>query len=529
MLNERAVKSLAGNFQTVSNVTFPDEPISVNITPSVCTACREKFYKIIAEFSDDWIYWINPDMTINYVSPSCKMVTGYDAEEMLEDINFLKKIIHPEDSSKVEKHEKMIREGVNLCTDEFRIITKAGEVKWISSLCQAVYDDEDNYIGRHVCNKDITKIKFQTENAEQNDKLVLQIYDNASIGYYQIYFDGRLKSSNTLFLNMLGYSSADFFDKINFEEYCVLSLEKRESFKKTLKKYGKIKDFESEWVMKDGTVVYMRETARAVKNENGTPGYYEGIVQDITEKKKAEAAFLEASHQKRKSEELKTEFLATISHEIRTPLNVILNFARLMRMDIDDTVSKDIGESVNVIEREGMRIQRTIDLILEMSQLQTGTYDYNVAQVDLMEDVLSDIYKKYQLQATENNLSFILTNKISQAKIIADKHSVYQIFNQLIDNAVKYTKSGKVETVLYHNASNQITIEVSDTGVGIREDYLPLLYKVFSQEDNTYARLFEGMGLGLAIVKKHCELNNAAIAVESQKGKGTKFTVTFRR
>lgn len=527
MLNENVITSLAGNFKTAENLTDHQDK-SNSDTSSICAACREKFYKIIAEFSDDWVYWINPDSSVNYVSPSCKMITGYDAEEMLTDKDFLRKIIYPEDVEKLDKHDRLIAEGNNLCADEYRIISKTGEIRWIASVGQAVYDDDDNYIGRHVCNKDITEIKNHRHTNEQNDKLVLQIYDNATIGYYQIYFDGKLKSVNNIFLNMLGYSSATFFDELNFEEYCILSLNKREGFKKALKKYGKLKDFESEWVMKDGTLVYLRETARAVRDENGMLAYYEGIVQDITEKKKAEAAFLEASRQKRKSEELKSEFLATISHEIRTPLNVIMNFTNLMKLDLDESTNKDVCESINIIEREGRRIQRTIDLILEMSQLQTGTYDYNIEQIDLVEDVLNDIYKKYRIAAAGNNLKFSLTNNLTDAGMVADKHSVYQIFNQLIDNAVKYTKSGKVETVLYRNEDNQITVEVTDTGVGIREDYLPLLFKVFSQEDNTYARSFEGMGLGLAIAKKHCELNNATITVESQKGKGTTFTVVFR-
>ncbi len=524
MLSENVLKSLAENFQTAENVAYLDDKNK----SSICTACREKFYKTIAEFSDDWVYWINPDSTINYVSPSCKVITGYDADDMLADKNFLKRIVYPDDISKLKNYEKLIAGGIHFCMEEYRIISKTGEVKWISSISQAVYDDVDNYIGRHVCNKDITAVKNHKQSIEQNDKLILQIYNNASIGFYQIYFNGKLKSSNNIFLNMLGYSSANFFDELNFEEYCVLSLKKRERFKRALKKYGRMKDFESEWVMKDGTPVYLRETARAVKDANGLFEYYEGIVQDITEKKKAEVAFIEASRQKKKSEELKTEFLATISHEIRTPLNVILNFARLMKMDIDETMSKDIGESINIIEREGDRIQRTIDLMLEMSQLQTGTYDYKIEQIDLIEDVLNNIYKNYGAAADENNLQFTLTNDLADASMVADKHSVSQIFNQLIDNAVKYTKSGKVETVLYRNRNNEITVEVTDTGIGIQEDYLPLLYKIFSQEDNTYSRMYEGMGLGLAIVKKHCELNNATISVESKKGKGTTFTVTFK-
>jgi PAS domain S-box-containing protein len=492
-----------------------------------CPSCREQFFKLIAEFSEDWICWINPESKISFMSPACKLISGYDAEEFGDDQNFLKKIIHPKDLEILIEEEEKVAQGINFCSDEFRIIKKSSEVKWVSHFCQNVYDEEDKFLGRYVCIKDISEKMNPNLFLLHKDKLAQEIYQNASIGYYEIYYDGSLKSANKIFLDMLGYDSTRAFTDRNFEEYCVLNREKREEFKKLLKTNGKVKNFESTWIKKDWSIAYFKETANVVVTNEGLEPYYQVIVHNLTEQRNAEYAYMSASIKRRKIEELKAEFLATMSHEIRTPLNVILNMVSLLKHESDFIESSETNHSIRIIEEEGERIQRTINLILEMSQLQTGTYEKEVDELDLLDDVFKGIYKNYREKAGRKNIEFTLTNKLSNTKIVADKYGLNQIFNQLIDNALKYTFTGKIETLLYLNEQSQITIEVADTGIGINEGYIPYLFAVFSQEDNSYSRLFEGTGLGLAIVKKHCELNNAVIEVESKKNEGTRFRIKF--
>ena len=496
---------------------------------NTCFACREQFFKLIAEFSEDWVYWINPDFTIAYMSPSCKLITGYDTEELIKNPEFLNEIIHEKDRDKYAKHMDAFSQVKNLCSEEFRIVKKTGETRWISHMCQAVYDQDDQYIGRYVCNKDITDKKNPNIYVLQKEKLVSNICEWASVGYYQIYFDGRLKSANKTFLDMMGYDSVDLLNEQNFEKSCVLDSERREEFKESLKKYGYVKDFESAWIKNGWNIIYLKETATLGRDSSGGLSFYEVFVQDMTEKKNVEYASTVASTKKRKYEELIAKFLATVSHEINTPLNVMLNMVAMLKTDCEAGDKHEVYGDINIIQTEGERIKRTIDLILEISQLQTGTYDVNFSEIDLMDDVFNDIFKTYNKKAGEKNIEFIITNNLVDPKIIADKHGVYQIFLQLIDNALKYTHTGKIEVLLYLNVSNQVTVEIIDTGLGIKEEYVPFLYNVFSQEDNSYSKMFEGTGLGLAIVKKHCELNDALIEVESEKNIGTKIKIIFVR
>ena len=113
-------------------------------------------------------------------------------------------------------------------------------------------------------------------------------------------------------------------------------------------------------------------------------------------------------------------------------------------------------------------------------------------------------------------------------KIFADRYSAQQLFCNLIDNAVKYTpKNGEIEIRL-HKSDNNLLVDITDTGIGISNEYLPNLFTPFTQEEMGYTRKFDGNGLGLAIAKKYADLNNAMINVKSVKGKGSSFTVIFK-
>lgn len=129
----------------------------------------------------------------------------------------------------------------------------------------------------------------------------------------------------------------------------------------------------------------------------------------------------------------------------------------------------------------------------------------------------------------EKGLEISFESKVKDSKIMADEYSFTQIFENLINNSIKYTHKGNICIKIYEDEREKINIAVKDTGIGISEDYLEKIFTPFSQEDVGQKREFEGNGLGLALVKKYVELNKANIKVESAKGVGSTFTVTFNR
>lgn len=251
------------------------------------------------------------------------------------------------------------------------------------------------------------------------------------------------------------------------------------------------------------------------------------FVKDMTERNKIEDALIKARDNAEKSDRLKTEFLAQMSHEIRTPVNIILSYTRLIESELKDHLPEDLKNSFSAIDKAGIRIIRTIDLLLNFSEVTTGNYEKQIRPVDVYLDILLKLFIENKRIAVARNIEMTIDKQTDDTVINADEHSATQIFVNLIENAVKYTNQGTIRILIRRNEFNELVVEIEDTGIGISEEYLPNLFQPFSQEDKGYTRIFEGNGLGLALVKKYCEVNNADIRVKSRKGHGSTFTITF--
>ncbi len=374
--------------------------------------------------------------------------------------------------------------------------------------------------------QDITERKKAEEALRESELRFRGLYENATIGIYRSSPEGKILMANPTLLRISGYDSFEEISNLPAEQAYANSAT-RSLFLNELAQKGSVYGFESEWRKKDRSIIYVRESARAVKDQNGNALYYEGTVEDISDKKKTEEALIEAKEHAEQSDNLKSEFLAQMSHEIRTPLNVILSFTGLMKDELQDKVDDEMKNAFDVIDEEGKRIMRTVELILNMSELQTGSYEYRSKQFDLFKEVLQKAHKGFRVIADKKKILFGLYNNCGDAVIKADEYSVNQIFNHLIDNAFKYTQKGKVDIVLGRDPSNNIYVDIIDTGIGIADEFLPNLFLPFTREEKGYTRNYEGNGLGLALVKKYCDLNGAEIKVTSAKGKGTTFRLMF--
>ena len=255
----------------------------------------------------------------------------------------------------------------------------------------------------------------------------------------------------------------------------------------------------------------------------------ERLEKEINDHKETEIELIKAKEEAEKSDKIKSEFLAQISHEIRTPINAILSFSSLIKEDVGGYLSGEMQDGFSIIESAGRRLIRTVDLILNMSLLQTDSFELSFQNFDLFEEVLHNKLKEYSVIAEEKGLRFELKKDVLECPVYADEATVDQIFDNLINNAVKFTRNGIVGVRIYNNDNKNLVVEIYDTGVGISKEYMFNIFKPFSQEETGYRRKYEGNGLGLALTKKFVELNHAAIEVKSRKGYGTKFLVIFNQ
>lgn len=278
---------------------------------------------------------------------------------------------------------------------------------------------------------------------------------------------------------------------------------------------------------KNGELYWELNSISPIKNEKGEITHFVAVKEDITAQKKMIEELQTAKEAAEKANKLKTEFLAQISHEIRTPVNILLSFSNLIWEDVKDKVSKDLKDNYELINRAGNRIIRTIDLILNLSQIQIGTYEIHPKKINLNKHFTKIILPEYEYKSKNKGLKLNFKCSAKNIVVESDEYMFEQIFTNLLDNAIKYTEEGSIDVIIDRNGDDKIYVDIIDTGIGISEEYLPKLFELFSQEEQGYTRKFEGNGLGLALVKNYCELNNAKISVESEKGVGSKFRVAF--
>lgn len=242
--------------------------------------------------------------------------------------------------------------------------------------------------------------------------------------------------------------------------------------------------------------------------------------------KKLEKELLHYKNEYLLAERIKNEFLSQMSHELRTPVNIILNAAELLGEHLGRHNTSNTKEVITILNSAGKRIHRTIELIVNMAELQSGKYPFSPVYFDLCKGLKEVLYSEFKNRTEEKDLDFNWFDCPTESIIHGDPYSVTQIFFHLLDNAVKFTNMGHVE-ILFENNAGKIIVAISDTGIGIEEEFRPYLFKAFTQEDRGYSRRFEGNGLGLAIVKKFCDLNSAKIEIDSKKGIGTRVKVVF--
>jgi PAS domain S-box-containing protein len=250
------------------------------------------------------------------------------------------------------------------------------------------------------------------------------------------------------------------------------------------------------------------------------------IKQDITSRKKMERELVDARRKAEESDRIKSAFLNNISHEIRTPLNAICGFLYL----IDDEIQSnpDLADFSETIRENTDALVGLVDDILKMSELEASKCFNNYEQYHL-DDLLRESLSTARYRAGSNvspQVTFqtdfdpTLTEKV----VFTDKEKITAIFNELISNAIKFTKDGTI-VIGYRMKAGELSFWVSDTGIGIPEDEQPRIFKLFYHGEKNFVSLHNGTGLGLNIVKKLTQQMGGSISLQSMVGVGTTVTI----
>ena len=229
----------------------------------------------------------------------------------------------------------------------------------------------------------------------------------------------------------------------------------------------------------------------------------------------------------------KTHFLNNMSHDIRTPMNVILGYAQLMEDELKEKELPKTKEHLEKLQQSGKLLLSIINNVLDMARIESGKMELDESYGRL-EDLRQSVFAAFDAEAKKKKIAFQYTMKVEHEHVLTDVTKVKEIFVNILSNAMKYTPSGGSVTVSLEELPCDepgymiVRTRVSDTGIGMSQDYLTRIFEAFTREQNTTKSKIAGTGLGMSIVKKYVDLLGGTIQVESELGKGSTFTVTLK-
>jgi PAS domain S-box-containing protein len=482
---------------------------------------EERYSMTIAAVNDGiWDWNIAADEI--YMSPKCYEMLGYAPNSLPSYVRSWQDVIHPDDSKKVlGALKKHLNGDSQNYYQEYRCKTLDGEWKWIYDRGRIVEKDSDGssirMLGTHT---DITKRKEIENQLKKSHALQKAIFDYASVGIALLDPAGEIIEVNRRWLEMLGYEREEVINlnclSVTYPEDQGICNIITEIFNSDENNYFRI---EKRYVRKDGSVFWTDYSAAPIRDENGKVNIIICIIEDISEliniRKEAEDA-----------NKAKSEFLANMSHEIRTPMNAVVGMIELL---LDTEVTQEQRDYIETISISTDTLLELINDILDLSKIEAGQLPLKPEPMDLDKVVYSAVQLLHS-KAEDKNIGLTVNyGKDVPIHVIGDALRIRQILINLVNNAVKFTSQGEVkvevENLLTENGLSRIQIKVSDTGIGIDKEDCQYIFDRFKQIDSPESRKLKGTGLGLAITKQLIQLMNGEIEVESQKGKGSVFTL----
>ena len=344
------------------------------------------------------------------------------------------------------------------------------------------------------------------------------------------------------FRRMVGYHGVDDFPDALESWSDLLHPDDKEhvlrEFNETISDYTGQKTYDVEYrlLTKNRGYRWYRAVGKPTRRPDGSPISYIGVFIDITERKEM---MQELAHQREslsialeeanQANKAKTAFLSNMSHEIRTPMNAIIGLDRIALND--PGISESTREHLEKIGLSAQHLLSIINDILDMSRIESGRMTVKNEEFSFAK-LLAQVNTIISGQCRDKGIDYECHVKGAvDDYYIGDEMKLRQVMINILGNAVKFTPEGGsvtfvVETIARFNGKSTLRFAISDTGIGMSQDFLPRLFDAFSQEDSSRTNRYGSTGLGMAITKSIIELMNGTISVESEKHKGTTFTVT---
>ncbi|MCP3965687.1 MAG: PAS domain S-box protein [Lentisphaerae bacterium] len=542
---------------TAKSIVTPLRKINIAITEKAAEALRksEKKYRTLFETANDGILLIENELIIDCNQKALKMFGLENKKEIAKKspLEFTAK-----EQFLLTNAEALAHQYITAALEgepqrfNWRHVKKNGTLFDVEVALNQLELNNKHYVQAIV--RDITEQKQATEALRESERRFFNMSQNVPGMVHHCKNDSTwtMEFVSEGCLPLTGYRTSELlFNRVQSFNYLIFTEDRDKVWDQVQIAIEKHKSFDLEYRIntKSGDIKWVNERGVGVYSIEGKLLAIEGIIFDINRRKNYEHELKTAHNilEQRVTErtielknavdkanaasKAKSSFLSMMSHEIRTPMNAILGFTQLMRRD--SNLTEQQGHNLDVINRSGEHLLALINDVLEISKIEAGRSKITRTEFNL-KDMLEDMAAMFKIRTEDKNLwlKLNIAKKIPEF-IIADAGKIRQIMINLIGNAVKFTNKGGVEIKAYSRKSeipndtdHQIfIIEVNDTGCGISQDQLNIIFAPFEQADRDHWQ--EGTGLGLPISLQYAKLMGGDITVTSTEELGSSFSFQF--
>ncbi len=476
----------------------------------------------------DIIFETDTDGKIIFLNKTWQKITGFEVEQSqgLE----IFKMLHQQDQEKQARDFQMLVMGQKEPYRTFtRLRTGDGTFRAVElAICMIRRDDKG--VRRVVGTLTDVEERRRAERAlSEAEKKYRAIVENAAGGIFQLTPEGVYLSVNPAFARIVGYDNAEDVLRTvkNANEKIYGNSRERQALLAALESRGVATNYEIQVVTRTGERIWVNENARVVRDDSGNTLYYEGSIEDISQRKAAEMALRDAKIRSDLANRAKSEFLANMSHELRTPLNSIIGFSEIIKNEVFGALGQpSYKEYANDIYESGRRLLTIISEILDIAKVEAGERSLNESIVNVAEVIRSSIVLLHN-KAEANGLT-VAGALDDMPNIIGEELAIKQIVVNLLSNAIKFTPhGGRISISSETGRDGVLRISFTDTGIGLDEHEIEKALSPFGQIDNAFNREGAGTGLGLTLVNALVSLHDGKLELFSKKGIGTTVTITF--
>jgi PAS domain S-box-containing protein len=498
----------------------------------------DDYRRFIDSVADYALFLLDPQGRVLSWNAGAQRIKGYEPHEIIG--QHFSRFYTAEDIAAGKPDQELeAARALGHVEEEGWRVRKDGSLFWANGVVTALYDDDGTLRGYGEVTRDLSERRASEEALRRAEQRFHHLVD--AVADYSIFMldpTGHVATWNPGARKTKGYEASEIVGKHFSTFYTSEDRAKGrpEQILETVRREGR---FEEEgWrVRKDGTRFWASVVISVLRDESGQSLGFAKVTRDLTARRAAEqtarelvreqAARALAESMARRAEEanrIKDEFLATVSHELRTPLNAIVGWTAILRQR---ELEPSVGKAVEVIDRNAQAQVKIIEDILDVSRIITGKLRIEPKPTDLV-PIVNQAIEVTRHSAFARQISLDFPQATESCPLVGDPERLQQVVWNLISNAIKFTSPGGSVRIGLECVSEQVTLTVSDTGMGIEPEFLPFLFDRFRQGDSSTTRRFGGLGLGLALVRHITELHGGTVEASSAgRGHGASIKVTF--